>query len=286
MLSLGGAGLGGLYGEVGAAAAVDTLCRAIERGVNYLDTSPFYGTCERHLASALERLGGRPATLHLCTKVGTHPQRYGDYSAAAARWTVQRSREMLGVDYFDVVQVHAVAGVDMDEVLKEGGAVTALEELKREGKIGAIGLGVAGLDAHRRAIDSGRFDVLLMYSSYTLLHQEALPVLEQAKAANIGVLFGRALLVGLLAGPDPMNHPRLAADPDARRASAWSQWARDRDVPLAAVALQYPLRHNAVASVVVGASTPAELESSLAAVHHPISPAIWDEVDERIAARV
>lgn len=282
VVSLGGAGLGGLYGEVGASSATDTLCRAVERGVNYLDMSPFYGKCESHLAAALVRMGGRPANLHLCTKVGTHPERYGDYSAEAARWTVQRSMDVLGVDYFDVVQVHALQGVDMDVVLKNGGAVEALERLKMEGRIGAIGLGVAALDAHRRAIESGRFDVLLMYTYYTVLHQEALPLIEAARAARVGVLFGRALLVGLLSGADPLDDPRLAREPDAARASGWARWARERDVPLAAVAIQFPLRQAGVASVVVGASTPAEMETSLAAAAHPIPPAIWDEVDERV----
>jgi aryl-alcohol dehydrogenase-like predicted oxidoreductase len=286
VVSLGGAGLGGLYGAVGTDDAVDTVCRAVELGVNYLDTSPFYGDCERHLSASLARMGGRPADLRLCTKVGTHPERYGDYSAEAARWTVEQSMRVVGVDYFDVVQVHALEGVDMDVVLAEGGAVDALEELKGEGRIGAIGLGVGGLDAHRRALDSGRFDVLLMYTYYTLLHQDALPVIEQAQSAGVGVLFGRALLVGLLAGSDPLLDPRLKSEPDAARAHSWWEWARDRELPLAAVALQFPMRHPGVSSVVVGASTPREIEASLAAASYPIPPVIWQEVDDRVAARM
>ena len=284
VISLGGAGLGGLYGKVGSGAAVDTLCRAIELGVNYLDTSPFYGECERHLAAAFGRLGGRPPQLHLCTKVGTHPERFGDYSAEAARWTVQRSMDVLNVDYFDVVQVHALEGIDMEQVLGTGGAVEALEQLKCEGRIGAIGLGVAALEAHRRAIESGRFDVLLIYSYYTLLHQQALPVIEMAQTNDVGVIFGRALLTGLLSGADPFSDRRLAAEADAPRARAWAEWARARNVPLAAVAIQFPMRHAGVSSVVVGASSPAEMEKSLEAANYPIPSALWREVDERVAA--
>ena len=283
VLSLGGAGLGGLYTPVAEEEARRTIRRALQLGINYVDNSPFYGECERRLGEVLLALGGRPADFHLSTKVGTHPARYGDYSAEAARWSVEQSLRVLGLESVDLVQVHALEGIDMDVVLAPGGAVEELERLRDEGKVGAIGLGVRGHDYHRRAIVSGRFDALLLYSDYTLVRQTAASLIEEAAAAGLGVLFGRALLVGLLAGGDPLADERLAQDADAAAARAWWLWARERGVPLQALALQFPMRHPGISSVVVGASSAREIEENVAAATFPIPEEVWTEVEERVS---
>ncbi len=282
VLSLGGAGLGGRYGAVSDEAAVQTIHRALALGINYIDNSPSYGPFERRLGSALAALGGLPPGVHLCTKAGTHPERYGDYSGAATRWTVENSLRLLGLDAIDLVQVHAVEHIDMDTVLAPGGTVDELERLRDAGKLRAIGLAVYGRDFHRRAIASGRFDFILTHDDYTLVRQTDAPLIEEAAVAGVGVLLGRALLVGLLAGDDPLANERLAAQPDAAAAHAWWLWAREHEVPLPALAIQFAMRHPGVSSVVVGASTPQEVEESVAAATLPIPDAIWAEVEERI----
>lgn len=280
-LSLGGAGLGGLYGPVSDEDGVRTIERALDLGINYVDNSPFYGQSERRLGIVLTSRGGR-ADFHFCTKVGTHPERYGDYSAAATRWSVENSLRTLGIDSVDLVQVHALADIDMKVVLEPGGAVDELERLREEGRLRAIGLGVRGHDFHRRAIASGRFDVILPYEDYTLVRQTAQPLIEEAAAAGIGVLLGRALLIGLLAGSDPMGDPEMAAKPDAPAAREWWLWAREHEVPLQALALQFAMRHPGVSSVVVGARSAREVEENVAAATLRIPEDVWAEVDERI----
>jgi len=282
VLSLGGAGLGDRYGAVSDEAAAQTIHRALALGINYIDNSPSYGPFERRLGSALAALGGLPPGVHLCTKAGNHPERYGDYSAAATRWTVENSLRLLGLDTIDLVQVHGVYDIDMDTVLAPGGTVDELERLREEGKLRAIGLAVYGRDFHRRAIASGRFDFILTHDDYTLVRQTDAPLLEEAAAAGVGVLLGRALLTGLLAGDDPLANERLAAQPDAAAAHAWWLWAREHGVPLPALAIQFAMRHPGVSSVVVGASTPQEVEESVAAATLPIPDAMWADIEERI----
>ncbi len=282
-ISLGGAGLGGLYGPVSDEDGVLTIKRALDLGINYIDNSPFYGQSERRLGMVIAARGGRADGFHLCTKVGTHPERYGDYSAAATRWSVENSLRTLGIESVDLVQVHALADIDMKVVLEPCSAVDELERLREEGKLRAIGLGVRGHDFHRRAITSGRFDVILPYEDYTLVRQTAGPLIREAAAAGIGVLLGRALLVGLLAGGDPMADPEMATKPDAPAAHEWWRWARERGVPLQALALQFPMRHPGVSSVVVGARSAREVEENVAAATRPIPEELWAEVDERIS---
>jgi len=285
ILSLGGAGLGDRYGAVSEEVAAQTINRALALGINYIDNSPSYGPFERRLGSALAALGGLPPGVHLCTKVGHHPDRQGDYSAAATRWTVENSLRLLGLDAIALVQVHGVYHVDMDTVLAPGGTVDELERLRDEGKLQSIGLAVYGRDFHRRAIASGRFDFILTHDDYTLVRQTDAPLLEEAAAAGVGVLLGRALLTGLLAGDDPLANEQLAAQPDAAAAHDWWQWAREHEVPLPALAIQFAMRHPGVSSVVVGASTPQEVEESVAAATFPIPDEIWAEVEERVRRR-
>lgn len=283
-LTLGGAGLGGLYEPVTDEDGTATIVRAVELGINYIDSSPFYGQSERRLGAALSALDERARGLHFCTKVGTHPERFGDYSAETVRWSLDNSLRLLQVDRVDLVQVHALDDIDMDEVLRPGSAVEALEQARDRGTVGAIGLGVRGAHHHLRAIDSGRFDVILIHDDYSLIRRTDDVVIRRAAEAGVGVLLGRALMTGLLAGGDPMADPRLADHPDAPAARKWWEWARDRDVPLRAVAIQYPMRNPGVSSVVVGASSPREIEDSVTAANTPLDDGIWAEVEERIAA--
>ena len=285
VLSLGGAGLGDRYGVVSDEAAVQTIHRALALGINYIDNSPSYGPFERRLGSALAARGGLAPGVHLCTKTGMHPERSGDYSAAATRWTVERSLSTLGLDSIDLVQAHGVYTIDMDTVLAPGGTVDELERLRAEGKLRAIGLAVYGRDFHRRAIASGRFDFILTHDDYSLVRQTDAPLLEEAAAADVGVLLGRVLLLGLLAGDDPLANAQLATHPDAPAAHEWWLWARERGVPLQAVALQFAMRHPGVSSVSVGARSVREVEENIAAATFPIPDEIWAEVEERVRRR-
>lgn len=284
-LSLGGAGLGGLYGPVAEGDAINTVVRALERGVNYLEAAPFYGDCEERFAKAFAALEGLPASVHLCAKVGMHPARHGDYSAAAARWSLQQSFRNLGVDRVDMVQVHAIDSIDMEAVLAPNGAVAELERMRAEGLVKAIAFAIRGAGYHRQAISSGRFDAILIHDDFSLIRASDAALVTEAAAAGVGVLVGRALMTGLLAGPDPRINPRLADHPDLDAAVNWWLWAGERGIPLQALALQYAARHPGVASVVVGASSPREIEQCIAAATFPVPESIWDEVEDRISRR-
>jgi aryl-alcohol dehydrogenase-like predicted oxidoreductase len=281
-LTLGGAGLGGLYGPVAEDVGVATIVRAVELGITYIDSSPFYGESEARLGLALAALGERARHVRFSTKVGTHPARFGDYSAATARWSVENSLRQLGVDRVTLVQVHALDDIDMELVLRPGSALSELERMREEGIVGAIGLGVRGAAHHLRAVESGRFDVLLIHDDYSLIRRTDDVVIRSAARADVGVLLGRALMTGLLAGGDPAADPRLADHPDARAARQWWLWARERDVPLRALAIQFALRNPDVASVVVGASSPREIEESVEAASRNIPIDVWTEVEERM----
>lgn len=284
-LSLGGVGIGGLYGPVPEAEAAGAVRRAVDLGINYVDTSPLYLESEERLGHVFRQMGGKPAHLFLSTKMGTHPARRGDYSAAGARWSVENSLRLLGVGSVDCLLIHDPrSNAELEQALGPGGAVEELERMKGEGKLRAIGLGCRPHSYHRRAIHSGKIDVILTFADYNLLRQSAAPLMAEAAAAGVGVILAQTLAAGLLAGPDPRGDARLRQRPELTAAVNWWEWARERDVPLQALALQFGLRNPHVGCCLVGAKTAREVEENVAAATHPIDPAIWNEVAERIGA--
>jgi len=254
--------------------------RALEVGINYLDTSPLYRESERRMGEALRALGGRPNGLYISTKTGTHPDRQYDYSGEATRWSVENSLRRLGVEQVDLVLVHDAPS--MEPVMARGGALDTLEQLRAEGKLRAIGLGVRAHEHHRVAIRSGRFDVILTFADYNLVRQTAASLVDEAHAAGVGVLMAQVVLAGQLAGPNPLENPHTMHRPDAQAAHGWWLWARERGVPLQAVAVQWVLRNPKIGCVLIGPRTAEEVEENVRMASYPLPGGIWDEVDERI----
>lgn len=278
-VSLGGAGLGGIFGPVGDADGVAAVEKALELGMNYLDTSPKYGEAERRMGLALR--GVPRETYYLSSKVGTHPERPGDYSAATARWTVARSLKVLGVDYLDLCHIHEPEPDQLAAALAPGGAMEALVALKEEGVIRAIGIGVQDHDLHRRTVDSGYLDVCMMVNDYTLLRQNVDDIFLLAETRGLGLVNGAALAMGLLSGrdPDTIGTPRWT--PPAAEVEAAKQvhrWCAERNVPVLALALQFSLRQSRFDCTLLGAATAAEVEGCWEALNVELPAEVWKEL--------
>ena len=259
--------------------AVATVRRALELGIDFIDSSAGYGMgeSERRIGLALTPEDRRRVRLQTKAGTGTRPK---DYSGDGIRRSVEASLKRLRTDYLDVCLIH-----DPDEfepVLAPGGGIEALVRLKEEGVIGATGLGVRSHDFHRRAIADGRFDVILTYLDYTLLSQTAAPLIADAAAAGLGVVIGAPLATGLLAGGDgpPCRYgsPARPEGPDVQRALRLREWAAARGASLPALALQWVLRNPRVGVVIAGAVSPAEVEESVRAVTPPLPPGLWEEL--------
>jgi aryl-alcohol dehydrogenase-like predicted oxidoreductase len=283
VVGCGGVAIGSFHADehVAEETAVATIRRALDLGINYVDTSPLYRDSERRFGLALRALGGLPAGTFISTKTGTHPDRPYDYSAEATRWSVENSLRLLGLDSVDMVLVHDPRS--MEPVLAPNGAVAELERMRDEGKLRAIGLGCRPHEFHRAAIESGRFDAILTFADYNLVRQSAAPLIDQAHAAGVGVIVAQAILAGALAGPDPLANPHTAHRPDAAAAHGWWAWARERGVAIQALAIQAVLRNPKVSTILIGPKTPAEVEENVRMATTPLPEGIWAEVEERMA---
>lgn len=287
-LGMGAGWIGELPGvaePAGDEQAIAAVRRAIDLGIDYFDTAPSYrgGRSERRLGLALR--GGWRDRVRLATKAGTHPSRWGDYSAAAITWTVEQSLRVLGTDVIDVLLVHDPQ--DMVPVLAPGGALEALERLKARGTICAIGLGVRHHGHLRLAAESGRFDVIQTPYDYNLLRITAAPLLALAAARDVGCINASPYQQGLLAGiePDEANARRVATGAssthaaDLERARAIWRWAQAQGADLRAMAVQFCLREPRLATTLLGPRTATEVEEAVAAARTPVPAAQWTALE-------
>ena len=302
-LGVGGTGFGGLFSPVARSAAVEVLEGALDAGVRHVDTAPFYGLgrSERVVGDVVR---GRDE-LVLSTKVGrllvpgAHPDPGAlgwpdalpfrpvfDYGRDAVLRSFEDSLQRLGTDRIDLVYVHDVGRMTHGEEharhfddLEKGG-YRALEELRRAGAVGAIGLGVNEVEVCLEALGIGDWDAFLLAGRYTLLEQSALDALLPACAsAGTAIVCGGPFNSGVLVGGDTWNYARAPADV-VERVARLRAVAADFDVPLPALALQFPLGHPGVASVVPGLRDRTELGATLRWSALELPAGVWDALRE------
>ncbi len=306
-LGFGGAPLGDLYARLDEATATATVEAALAAGVSLIDTSPLYGhgLSEHRIGAALRRSGRKDVVIS--TKVGRvaepfagrgdgsgylgglpHGLRF-DYSYDGAMRSLEQSALRLGVDRLDIVLIHDVDvwthGADRIEARfaeAMDGAYRALERVRSAGAVKAIGVGVNEAEMCERFARAGDFDAMLLAGRYSLLEQPALAsFMPLALEKGIGLMLGGVFNSGILAtGPVPgARYNYRPAPPEilARVAAIEAICAR-HGVPLRRAALQFPLSHPAVSSLVMGAVTPAEVADQIAALSAPIPAALWSEL--------
>jgi D-threo-aldose 1-dehydrogenase len=306
-LGFGAAPLGGLFSEVTDADAGAAVRAALAAGITYFDTAPLYGhgLSEHRLGEAL-RWVPRDRVV-VSTKVGRllRPLPAGrpqsglfaaplpfewvfDYGYAGTIRSLEDSLQRLGLARVDVALIHDVVprwqGDDYERRFHESmeGAYRALADLRRQGRVAAIGAGVKDAEVCLRYATAGDFDCFMLSGQYTLLDQNALPeLLPHCARSGIAVLLASPFNSGILATgarPDARYVYEPAPPEVLERVRRLEQACGRHGVPLAAAALQFPLAHPALAAVVPGARSAAEVEANLALFRRPIPAALWQEL--------
>ena len=299
-LSLGTAPLGGLYSPVTDDDAQQVIEAAWGHGVRFFDTAPMYGngSAERRLGAVLS---GKPRDAYvLATKVGrllrlpvaphgedpyykgTPPERpVFDFSYDGVMRSFEESLTRLGLDRIDILHIH---DPDHHEAEAMDGAYRALDRLRADGSIRAVGAGMNQWEMLARFADAGSFDCFLLAGRYTLLDQSALAALLPAcERRGIGIVAGGVYNSGLLADPKPGAKFNYDDAPPAliERAQMLAQVCHAHGVPLKAAAIQFPAFHPAVRSILTGARTVHELDENVAMSRVRIPPGLWDELRVR-----
>jgi D-threo-aldose 1-dehydrogenase len=307
-LGLGGAAIGNLFHPVSQDDARALLDRAWSDGCRRYDTAPHYGHgLSEHRMGELLRARPR-ADYTLSSKVGrlltprqTVPReqfcyvdglpfvQHWDFSVGGTRRSVEDSLQRLGLSRLDIAYVHDMDaqthGADGDRVLRQvlDETLPTLAQLRREGLVGAIGLGVNDEQAVLQVLRHADIDALMIAGRYSLLDHAALPeMLPQCLARGVRVSLCGVYNSGLLATGAQQAGATFNYQPAAAhwlKRTARIEVVCDRHhVPLRAAALQFPLAHPAVTELVLGSRHQEEWDDSLAMLAHPIPGAFWDEL--------
>jgi len=284
-LGLGTAALAGLYSDVSAAAARATVDAAWSMGIRYFDTAPLYGSglAEERLGKALS---ARPREeFVVSTKVGRvlrpgRPSRHFvgarpfapvfDYSRDGVRRSLAESLERLQLASVDIALLH-----DPDRHIDEARrSIDAVRELAAH-----VGVGTNDVDTALAFVEAGEVDIVLLAGRYTLLdrsaERELLPICAQR---GLQVVAAGVFNSGVLAGGATFDYETAPADILRRRDALEAACARYA-VPLAAAAIQFPLRHPAVESILVGARSPGEIRTDARLLADAVPDELWSELD-------
>jgi D-threo-aldose 1-dehydrogenase len=304
-LGLGCATLGGSRIDVARQAAEDIVSVAWAAGVRYVDTAPFYGVgqAERAVGDAM-RDHPRDEWV-LSTKVGRllrpnptgvyadgrqHPLPFDpvyDYSYDGIMRSFEDSFQRLGLAKIDILYVHDIGAYQHGpeahaahmKILRESG-YRALEKLRGDGAVSAIGIGVNEREVLLEAMEWGQWDAFLLAGRYTLLEQAPLDdLLPKCLAAGTSIVVGGPLNSGILAGRDTWNYD--VAPPEVMaRVRRIAAVCDSHQVPLPAAALQFPLAHPAVAAIIPGPRNAAEFTQNLGLLRQPIPASLWSDLRE------
>ena len=303
-LGLGTATMGGSRIRITQAEGQAIVAAAWDAGVRYVDTAPFYGVgaAEHRVGDAL-RDKGRDEWV-LSTKVGrllspktdNAPSADGrlspmpfkvvyDYGYDGIMRSVEDSYQRLGLARIDILYVHDIGayqhGAELNAQyfarLRDSG-YRALEELKRSGVVSAIGIGVNEKQVLIDALGFGDWDAFLLAGRYTLLEQGPLDdLIPLCQSRGTSLVIGGPLNSGILAGRDTWNYD--TAPPEiVERVRRIDAVCKAHEVPLPAAALQFPLAHPVVASVIPGPRTAAEFNENLPLFTMKIPAALWSDL--------
>ena len=304
-LGLGCAQLGNLFRERSDEDAAAILEAAWDAGIRHFDTAPHYG-----LGLSERRLGSFLATkprddFVVSTKVGrllrddpywdglaqddqgfavpACTYRLLDYSHAGVWASLEESLSRMGLDHVDILYVHDPERSGIPGATEQG--MAGLAALREKRMVSAIGTGSMSADTLTTAVRTGLADQVMVAGRYTLLDQSIAPgVLEACDQHGTRIVAAAVFNSGLLAGrPSKSSTFDYASVPDEvlARALAIDDVCTAHGVELATAAMRYPLLDHRVASVVVGADSPAQVRDNVARLGAPVPSELWDELDER-----
>lgn len=276
VLSFGASSLGQEFRRVSLDEALHSVRAALESGLNFIDTSPFYG---RGMSEVLLGIALRDVprdSYLLCTKLGRYDLAHFDFSARRVAESIDVSLHRLGTDHLDICLCHDIEFVEMQQIVDE--TLPALRQAQQAGKVRFIGFSGYPQKIFKFILDQAPVDCVLSYNQYTLQNtrfaDETLPYLESkgVGAMNAGPFSARLLTNAPL--------PKWLKEPEdvktaARRAA---ELCASRGVDIAKLAVQYSCAHPGIATTIAGSANPANIRQWAKWVSEPIDQDLLRDV--------
>lgn len=276
ILSFGASSLGQEFRSVKLDDALQSVRTALDSGLNFIDTSPFYGRGMSEVLLGIALRGVPRDQYTLCSKLGRYDLQHFDFSAKRVAESVDVSLHRLGADHLDIILCHDIEFVPMQQIVDE--TLPALRKIRDSGKVRFIGFSGYPQKIFRTICDQTHVDCVLSYNQYTLQNtrfaDESIPYL---KSKGIGIMNAGPFSARLLTNA-PL--PAWLKEPEAVKAAARAAAAlcAQRGVDIAKLALQFSLANEDITTTVSGSANPANIQNWARWAAEPIDHALLSEV--------
>lgn len=280
VLSFGASSLGQEFRSVDINEALRSVRVALDLGMNFIDTSPYYG---RGMSEVLLGVALRdvPRDQYLLgTKLGRYDAAHFDFSAKRVVESVDVSLHRMGVDHLDICLCHDIEFVDMAQIVEE--TLPALRRVQQQGKVRFVGISGYPMKIFRYVLDRTELDVILSYNQYTLQNRKLLALVPYLQSKGVGIInaapFGARLLTN---APLPKWHKASEAMKNACRRAA--EQCAARGVDIAQLAVQFSIRNRDMTTCVVGSANPENVRKWAAWASEPLDEQLLAEVERTLA---
>ncbi|KAL7582634.1 L-galactose dehydrogenase [Lactuca sativa] len=278
-VGFGASPLGSVFGPVSDEEAIATVREAFRLGINFFDTSPYYGgtLSEKVLGKSLKAVGVPRDQFIVSTKCGRYKDGF-DFSATRVTQSIDESLERLQLDYVDILQCHDIEFGSLDQIINE--TIPALQKLKEKGKIRFIGITGLPLGIFNYVLDRvplGTIDVILSYCHYGINDTTLEDLLPYLKSKGVGVISASPLSMGLLTENGPPDwHPASSELKAACRKAA--DFCKEKGKDISKLAMKYSLCNKDFSSILVGMKSVQQVQDNVAAAMEVMKGEKDDEI--------
>jgi L-galactose dehydrogenase len=273
-ISYGASSLGQEFRSVDLNEAMRSVHTALDLGMNFIDTSPFYG---RGLSECLlgPTLKGIPRDrYYLGTKLGRYDSAHFDFSARRVMESVDVSLHRMKTDHFDIMLCHDIEFVEMSQIVDE--TLPALRKLKEQGKVRFIGISGYPMHIFRYVLERADLDVILSYNHYTLQNTMLADLVPWLRSRGVGIMNAAPFSARLLTNAE--LPPWHKATPEVRRvARRAAEHCASKGVDIAQLALQFSIANEEMTTCIVGSANPENVRKWVDWADTPIDETLLAE---------
>ena len=288
-LGFGASGIGGMFNNVEKDEAIKTVHKAFDRGINYFDTSPAYGrststygpvTSETILGQGLKDLNRSEIILSTkAGKVSSLPPKL-NFSYQAIINSVEGSLKRLQTDYIDLLFLHDIEydkGSHLELALNEG--LESLNDLKKAGKIRAVGVSCYSIEVLNKVIPNYDLDTVLVHNHYTLINDELIDLIPKIKAKGMWLVSASPFASGLLTHQGPPDWYPINSN-DLCVINKTLNFCKENDVPIEKLAIQYALNNPEIPTTLFSCTERGILNKNIDWIEEPIDQVMIENIKQ------
>ncbi len=275
VLSFGASSLGQEFRQVDLTEAIRSVHVALDLGMNFIDTSPFYGRGMSECLLGLALRGIPRDSYILGSKLGRYAGTHFDFSARRVVESVDISLQRMGVDHLDIMLCHDIEFVEMQQIVDE--TLPALRKIQQSGKVRFIGISGYPMNIFKFVLDQTNLDLVLSYNHYTLQNTMLADLVPYLNSKNVGIMNAAPFSARLLTtAPLPPWHKATPLVRETCKKAA--DYCASQGVDIAQLALQYSIANRSMATCIVGSANPENVKNWATWAQKPINNQLLDDV--------